>query len=653
MRIVSLTIRKWRNLEDVYLEIPEDATLICLVGENGTGKSNILELIAMCAGQMGLSPGVQLKRHPFGAGEYDISLTLRLPEGIDLAAHQPQLDAYGAQMERWDGTLLFRQTNVINSETGAPEGPIGIRAGGFDDVNAAQHVGQVLVSALQQRQEVNELFIDADRAFNPVSIQDQEIWGLIRQDLKVPSYVRQQAALLTQNMYAEWLKAMLAGAHRYEAEYFELAQRAKRERRPIPEPEDPQEPFRAALLGVLPHLRFERLDRDNRTLVFDSAGVELRYEDLSGGEREVAFLIGQIARFQLRRGLLLIDEPELHLNPDLLRTWLSYIRASMEDGQVWIATHALEAVEAAGLDATLVLERSEDRKVRSVAPLGDRPALATLAGAVGSPAFSLARSRFILIEGERPGRERERFADLLGSDAGDKFVEVGGCNDVVRKLAAVRELAAETDQLRAGGIIDRDLRTDQQAAALASEADLHVLPCHEVENLFLHPSGVGALLEQAGRRREEAAALIREESDKHAGRWIIQYATVKEEWGDLTAEVRERGRQWTWADIAGDVDGKMRELAAAEAGVDEATRIRRKVALVSAARAYEAHRAQDRELWKRCFGKEVLRGVAPALGLSSADAVEARLVRLWDSGELPRPREVDETRAYVDGIGVE
>lgn len=653
MRIVSLTINRWRNLEDVHIEIPVDATLICLIGENGTGKSNILELIAMCAGQMGLSPGVQLKRQPFGAGEYDISLTLRLPEGIDLGGQQPQLDAHGAQMDSWDGTLIFRQTNIINSETGAPEGPVGIRAGGFDDVNTAQSVGQVLASALQQRQEVNEVYIDADRAFNPVSIQDQEIWGLIRQDLKVPSYVRQQAALLTQNMYAEWLKAMLAGAHRYEAEYLELAQSAKRAGQPIPEPEDPQEPFRAALLEVLPHLRFERLDRDGRTLIFDSAGEELRYEDLSGGEREVAFLTGQIERFQLRRGLLLIDEPELHLNPDLLRTWLGYIRGSMEEGQVWIATHALEAVEAAGFATTLVLERSEDRKVRSVAPLGERPALATLAGAVGSPAFSLARSRFILIEGERPGRERERFADLLGSDVSDKFVEVGSCNDVIRKLAAVRELAAETDQLRVGGIIDRDLRTDEQAATLASEAGVYVLPCHEVENLFLHPAGIGALLAQAGRSPEEAAELIREHADKYAGRWIIQYATVTERWDDLAAEVRDRARQWSWEDIAGDIDGKMRELATAEPDIEEAARIRRKAALTSAARVYETYRSQDEELWKRCFGKEVLRGLAPSLGLSSADAIETRLVRLWGAGDLPPPQEVEDTRAYIDGISVE
>ncbi len=93
----------------------------------------------------------------------------------------------------------------------------------------------------------------------------------------------------------------------------------------------------------------------------------------------------------------------------------------------------------------------------------------------------------------------------------------------------------------------------------------------------------------------------------------------------------------------------MRELANAEPDLEEAARIRRKAALVSAARVYETYRSRDEELWKQCFGKEVLRGIAPALGLSSQEAVETRLVRLWESGELPRPQEVEVTRAYVDG----
>jgi predicted ATPase len=75
-------------------------------------------------------------------------------------------------------------------------------------------------------------------------------------------------------------------------------------------------------------------------LVFDCVGDQLKFEDLSDGEREIAFLVGQIDEFRLTRGLRPLDEPELHLNPDLFRAWLEFIVEGVSDGQVWIATHA-------------------------------------------------------------------------------------------------------------------------------------------------------------------------------------------------------------------------------------------------------------------------------------------------------------------------
>ena len=44
MRVTQVKIGYWRNLRDVDLNVSEDSSLVCLVGENGTGKSAILEL---------------------------------------------------------------------------------------------------------------------------------------------------------------------------------------------------------------------------------------------------------------------------------------------------------------------------------------------------------------------------------------------------------------------------------------------------------------------------------------------------------------------------------------------------------------------------------------------------------------------------------
>jgi len=92
---------------------------------------------------------------------------------------------------------------------------------------------------------------------------------------------------------------------------------------------------------------------------------------------------------------MLVDEPELHLNPDLLRIWLAFLRDTILDGQVWFATHSLEAVEIAGPESTFVFERDQGtRLVSNPRILSGRPVLSALSAAIGSPAFS-CRSCFL------------------------------------------------------------------------------------------------------------------------------------------------------------------------------------------------------------------------------------------------------------------
>jgi hypothetical protein len=173
-------------------------------------------------------------------------------------------------------------------------------------------------------------------------------------------------------------------------------------------------------------------------LIFDSTGIELSFNQLSGGEREIAFLIGQIDRFKLREGLFLLDEPELHLNADLIRGWVGYLTSTIQTGQVWLATHSLEAVEAAGQQATFILERNDEtRKVDVLARIDSRPMLSALSRAVGTPAFSIAKLVFVFVEGEEGIGERERFRGLTGFPLTMRFMECGSCNEVIRRVEAI------------------------------------------------------------------------------------------------------------------------------------------------------------------------------------------------------------------------
>jgi hypothetical protein len=592
----------------------------------------------------------------------DIEVTVTT-ERTDELRERARVNA-GDLVDGWDGdlTLLARSWvgNVDREDipyglgvqpTHNGGGFIGVLAGGVEPPYAA-NVGSHVVQALRTLPELLHLYIDAERVFPPAAVQDAEILALARQDPNLPDWIKQQASQLTQNLYLEWMRSMLGRQLRHQGEYFQSALEADRQGDSIPAPDDALSGYRAALSQVLPHLRFVRLDQEARQLIFDSAGTELSYDELSGGERELAFLIGQIDRFGVRDGLFLLDEPELHLNPELLRGWLDYLRSTVGHGQAWVATHSLEAAEIAGPTSALVLERDEDRLVRRAPRLASRPALTTLAAALGTPAFSIARSRFILIEGMRELRERERFATLLESDVADRFIEAGGCTEVIARLGALRLLASEEEQLRVAGVVDRDFRSEADRERLQAADGVHVLSAHEVENLFLQPALLERLLVDAGRAPVEVLELLRDASDPDAGAWAFEKTKTEEDWREDGRPPRLVAASLSWPDISSDLDAAARLIADSIPDIAGADLARRRLAFRHRLESYREIRDDPERLSSHCFGKEALPRVARGLGFQDASAVEARAAVLWKSGDVPRPLAASEIRSYLDGIPV-
>lgn len=667
MRIRTLEIERWRNLRDLRVSLDPDADFICLVGENGVGKSNLLEVIAYSAAHFGLTAELNPKRpFPFQRETpFKVAVVLDLEGMIPVESFVS--DGFPAPMAaEWDGTLIFYgEGGSVDAAHPVPPQDLPYRfansspsyytrgttvAGGISDVNHAYDLASRLVGAIQQLEHVLHLYIDAERVFPDLGISDAEVLERARQDPREPTIMRQQAAIATQNLYLEWMRSLLGEQQRMQTAFWEAANKAVQEGVDQPTPEDPFSQYRSDLGELLPHLAFVRLDPASKRLIFDSAGESLPYEDLSGGERELAFLVGQMDRFGVEDGLFLLDEPELHLNAELLQRWLAFLRSSTATGQVWIATHSLEAVEAAGEEATLVLERDPDRSVRRAQPLGKRPALRTLAPLLGTPAFSLAGSTFVLIEGERPGRERERFVQVSGALPAIRFLEAGSCVEVAKKFQGLRLLASEAEQLRVGAFIDRDHRSPEQASRWQEEQGVNVLPVHEIENYFLHPDLVNALLSQAGDSRD-GFELLRDAADKLAGQWIWERAVTRGEWDDPPGQSIARARQLQWEDFARDRAGVTTQLLSPFASnADSQTLAQRRGFLATAISGYETLRADRESLWKEVAGKEALRDVSATLGFSEPEALESRAARLWREAVVARPAEAEQLLSAIQGF---
>ena len=646
MRIREIRIVTWRHFENISIYVPDDAGLVCVVGANGTGKSHLLELIASCAHRFGLSQGIEIPRgDPFN-DPHDLSLKFYLAPGVSAAVDDDLRGADG--YEEWDRTL-----QITSSAAQPGQVTTVTTAGGIVDSGRASRFAKEVTQKLKTSQDVHFLSLDADRAYPKKNINFNEVAQAYEIDWENTEYTRGRSFKSTTTLYDEWLKYFLASENQSGTRLVKEIRQARLAGEAEPGFVDHFEPYKDALQSVLAHVVFTGVDSKKRTLLFDTTGLELSFNQLSGGEREIAFLIGQIDRFGLRQGLFLLDEPELHLNADLIRSWVGYLTGTVEEGQIWLATHSLEAVEAAGQEATFVLERNDEtRKVDRLDRLDSRPVLSALSRSVGTPAFSLSRLRFAFVEGEESLGERERFRALTDMQEEVRFMECGSCNEVSRRVSAVRSLAeAAGEPIRVGGVVDRDFRTDPDIRHLENDFGVHVLQVHEIENFYLHPATVDVILAQNGITARNANTIILDASDERAGSWVIQRALALADTTALpefTHAAKERAKRLTWDELQADLPGVKEELTGLLGWEDDKfEKLSKRIDIALA--SYGRYRDSG-DVWKRCEGKQVLSVVANAAGCAGVTALIRAVNAAWHRDAAPISNELRALRDYLNGL---
>jgi hypothetical protein len=331
----------------------------------------------------------------------------------------------------------------------------------------------------------------------------------------------------------------------------------------------------------------------------------------------------------------------------LVRSWVTYLSNTVSTGQVWLATHSLEAVEAAGINATVLLERDPTTKlVDNVGSLSKHLVLSALSRAVGTPAFSITALRFIFIEGEEAIGERERYRRVTGLSADTRFIECGSCSEVARRLAAIHGIARESGQaIRAVGVIDRDWRTKMQLEQLTKQKGLIALSVHEVENFFLHRITLEGIAKQLGQTDFDYEASLIEACDNRAGGWIIQSALSDEKASDISnldPAARTFAYSQTWQQIEGDISRWVAAIVD-RSGFEKPLQEKLQRRLKAFGKVYQRQRTVD-ELWKICEGKEVLKVLARKLGLSDHYTLERAATTFWDANAENLPKEVKQLR---------
>jgi hypothetical protein len=303
---------------------------------------------------------------------------------------------------------------------------------------------------------------------------------------------------------------------------------------------DPWKPLRELTANLLPHIRFAGIDSTNRgnirclwTVHGNTDPVDL--DDLSSGEKSIIQMFFPMVERSIRTLLtevgggeaataaradhcVLIDEPELHLHPNLQLKVLDYFRvlASSNQTQVVVATHSPTMVESASFEELFILRPIEmvganENQLIQVA--SDEERLRALRDLFGETSNLTAMQPVVIVEGvgeqdaKRVISDRKLYRALHPGFDHVTIIPGGGKSECVALLKGLRDaLAVFSNQLSAVALVDRDYGKK----VAAPEEHVLLLPVTMIENFLLDPDviweAIQSVAETSGLSSSESVA---------------------------------------------------------------------------------------------------------------------------------------------------
>jgi hypothetical protein len=215
----------------------------------------------------------------------------------------------------------------------------------------------------------------------------------------------------------------------------------------------------------------------------------------------VFYLIGQ-ALCAPKGGVLVLDEPELHIHRSIQTKLWDEIEAARPDCLFVYLTHELEFA-ASRLGATKIWLREFDGKnwAWELVPengLLPEPLLLRVLG---------SRKNVLFVEGTSGALDEEVYTHLYPQWS---VTPCGSCEHVIHATGVYSNMAS-FHRLQCRGLIDADERTPSEISALSS-AGIHVLGFTELENIFLLEGALRIAAEGLlpGERPDDVLARVRE-----------------------------------------------------------------------------------------------------------------------------------------------
>ena len=639
LKVVRVECEQFANLHDVMLDFEDaNAKMVCLTGMNSVGKTALLNLVTLAAGIIGSFGG----SYDVASGDMSFKVTFDFTDEDESLwiVGRDEFQRLGIDFDRFINDWSRRVVVCARTDSDGNLLSPRVTVGGLETSEAA---GLAFTEVYSRRESLSLVFLDANRAYSYLHEWRRDKMGDAEENSGLAPKIL--AARSGEQLFTEWSKYLF----RKEQNALQRAQqevRAGASNAELGSLLDPFNKLNSLIHRLIPHISIVGSHARTGRLVFESNGTQLEFQQLSGGEREIVFILGQIEMLSVNSGVVLIDEPEMHLNPVMMRRLVHAIEEFSGDAQTLVATHSFEVVEEALNGGTVYVLSNRLGNGTRVDQVRPGTAHAQLTVHLGMPGMSLSGTRFVAVEGgaDKP-RATERFRELTGFQSGVQFLAAGrNKRSVIETMSYLVGVATEWgERLDIRGVVDADFQQSESSAPNVLQ-----LGVHEIENIFLHPGSLDTVVRGLGayERWTTGTAVILGHADRLAGKWVWNRTENlnNKKWSNLATRKkldnpRKLFRRLNWADIAS--SDSVYESILGGLGKDVQEELDKSVKAFSELRG-------SRDLWKWCFGKEVLEAISRDLGLGSdTGRLERHMVKVWKERQVEPPGAVRDILAFL------
>lgn len=538
MKIENLKITNFRGIKDISLK--NLGTMVVIAGQNGSGKSCLFDAIRLLKSVYG---GYQANEWQQWLGEFQIDLANRASSLHTIFNDPTKVLRISCDFRLSEAERNFIQMNseelirekiwrtMIPDAYGWGALHKGMYAAQFRDrePEVAERVKTehaLLIQELASPTVRGEVFINPGGSptithsitltvifsnFRPGEIGVIDYHGAQRHysrenvqgiNLSLESHEQQRSQTALYNYAAKYSNVKGEMAASYVKEI--LAAQAGI---PLDAQSSLTNTLKELFATFFPHKRFlGPQPTQNGGLTFPvetESGSKHDLDELSSGEKEILYGYLRIRNSAPRYSIILLDEPELHLNPRLIRGLPEFYRKNLGetlDNQLWLVTHSdallREVVSREHysvfhmLPCNIVAEGESQLKQLSASADIDL----VLVDLVGDLAAYRPSAKVVIFEGGGDSDFDQRVVSMLFPELQEQANLLSGSNKTrVRALHETLEDAADKGLLpfKVFSITDRD---SEITPVNSSSVNMFIWDVYHIENYLLEPKFISQVL---------------------------------------------------------------------------------------------------------------------------------------------------------------